>query len=75
MYAKVSLQTLSGWWTYELVLGKNPTLQRFLKEYGAETISEDRSFGGLINGWVEVPQGSCIKIRLNKNINELINPL
>jgi hypothetical protein len=72
MYAKVSLQTLSGWWTYQLVKGGTPSLQRFLKEYGAETISEKRSFAGMVSGWVEVPQGSCIRLRLGNDIHELL---
>ena len=65
MYAKINLQTLSCWWLTESVSRKSPTMQRFLKEVGASSFQESRKFGGLLSGWVEVPQGSCITLILS----------
>lgn len=65
MYAKVGLKTLSAWWFSEVFSGRCPNVKRFLKEVGAETFQENRKNSGLMSGWIEVPQGSCITLKLH----------
>jgi len=65
MYAKINFQTLSCWWLAESVSRRVPTMRRFLKEVGALSLQESRKFGGILSGWVEIPQGSCVTIILS----------
>jgi hypothetical protein len=64
MYAKINLLRYSAWATKSLAEGQRPDLKVFLKEEGAITFGETRPLFGLARGWVEVPQGSCILLKL-----------
>ena len=64
MFAKVDLLSFSAWAVKTLAQGQKPDVKEYLKEEGAFTFGETRPLFGLAQGWVEVPQGSCIKLNL-----------
>jgi len=66
MYAKVDVVRFSSWAASTISQGYKPDVKVYLKEVGAITFNETRPMFGLAMGWVEVPQGSCIKINLKR---------
>ena len=65
MYAKVDVFRFSAWVTKTLAQGQRPDVKVYLKEEGALTFAESRPYFGFVKGWVEVPSGSCIVLKLS----------
>lgn len=64
MFAKVDFLRFSAWVVQTLAQGQKPDVKEYLKEEGATSFGDSRPMFGLAQGWVEVPQGSCIKLNL-----------
>lgn len=64
MYAKIHLPSYYIWFAKNLAAGNVTNIQVYLKEVGAISFSENREMFGSMLGWVDVPQGSCITLKL-----------
>lgn len=67
LYAKVNTVDYTAWLVKSFWDTSSPdTLSKYLREVGAQAFTyEHPSFFGRLRGWMEVPEGVCVKINLN----------
>jgi len=65
MYAKIHLSSFSAFAFKALANKQTPDMREYLKTVGAITFAESRPMFGLALGWVDVPEGSCIRLQLS----------
>ena len=66
LYVKVNTVDYSAWLVQSYWGNNEDGIKDFLRENGVEAFTfKHPSFFGRLQGWMEVPQGSCVKVNLN----------